>query len=95
MIEQVIDATRTQTVWFIMVSHPALDWMRAGKAYISREVAEGWAEFVSSYFGDRPTKISECVLHYVDGHLDEQSIEKLDKEYNLDPPKEAPSCKSE
>lgn len=72
-------------IWFIMVRHPVKGWTRVGPAYGSLENAKGWVSFVRRAWRGLRTKVSQCTLRYNNGHLDERSIQTLDKKYNMDP----------
>ena len=71
-------------VWFTMVLHPAKGWMRAGKAYGSREAAAEWVPFVRGAWRGLRTKVSQCTLRFVNGQLDERSRRTLDEKFNMD-----------
>ena len=73
-------------VWFTMVLHPANGWMRAGKAYGSREAAREWVFFVRGAWRGLRVKVSQCTLRWVNGQLDEKSRRTLDEKFNMDAP---------
>lgn len=83
-----IDAV-VRRVWFTMVSHPANGWIRAGKAYGSREAAREWVPFVRGAWRGLRVKVSQCTLRWVNGQLDERSRRTLDKKFNMDAPNPA------
>ena len=73
-------------VWFTMVLHPAKGWMRAGKAYGSRETAREWVPFVRGAWRGLRVKVSQCTIRWVNGKLDEKSRRTLDEKFNMDAP---------
>ena len=81
-------------VWFIMVHHPVEGWMRAGKAYGSKESATGWVQFVSRAWKGLRTKVEPCDLTYVDFKMDAESVKILSDKFNMDPPDEKPDKES-
>lgn len=74
-----------KTVFFTMVLHPSLGWIRVGNAYGSRAIARGWLGFVRDRWR-LPAKVSACTITFNDGALDERSVRVLDTKFNLDPP---------
>ncbi len=74
-----------RTVYFTMV-HTLAGPVRVGPAYSSREVAEGWLDFVKSARSAAGAHVDECTLTLVDGQMDPASVDVLDRVYNMDPP---------
>lgn len=81
-----VDATALlrRKFFFIMVSHPAKGWMRAGNAYASRKAAQGWVSFVRGAWRGLRTKVVACTVVWRNGEIDEKSRNVLDKKFNLD-----------
>jgi len=77
-----------KTVHFIMVQGPNGEY-RVGNAYSSKEIAEGWLEFVSSAHQNRSASTEACTLYFKDGEITQESIKILDERYNMAPPKKA------
>jgi hypothetical protein len=73
-------------VWFTMVLHPLNGWIRAGKAYGSRDAAREWVPFVRGAWRGLRVKVSQCTLRWVNGQLDERSRRTLDEKFNMDAP---------
>ncbi|MFH1604883.1 MAG: hypothetical protein ABIH03_13350 [Pseudomonadota bacterium] len=82
------NVTVVRRVWFTMVLHPAKGWIRAGKAYGSREAAREWVPFIRGAWHGLRVKVSQCTLRWVNGQLDERSRRTLDEKFNMDAPKE-------
>jgi len=80
-------STDVHDIYFTMVYRVDLGWVRVGRAYTSKEVAENWLGFVSSAWGGKPTEVSMFTVTSIDGVLDGESIRILDEKYNMDPPK--------
>lgn len=76
----------TKTVYFIMVLHPTNGWIRHGQPYRNKDAAKSWLSFVSEACGGRRTEVESCKLTYIDGNLDNESINLLDEKFNMDAP---------
>lgn len=80
-----------RVVFFTMVRHPVNGWTRVGKAYSTREAANGWVPFVRKAWRGLHTKISQCTLTWRDGKLTPQSVKVLDEKFNMDAPDSSPN----
>lgn len=79
-----------EKVYFHMVRHPLKGWIRAGRQYSDRDVAKSWTSFVKAAWRGLPTRIKPLTLRFgADGKLTPKTLERLDKEFNLDPPGQA------
>ena len=78
--------TTKRRVWFTMVLHPVNGWMRAGKAFSSREDAVDWLPVVRGAWRGLRCRVAQCTLCWINGNLDRQSIKTLDEKFNMDAP---------
>ncbi len=79
-------ANKPSKLFFIMVGHPSKGWIRSGNAYATKKAADGWTDFVKSYWRGLPTKVERLNLTWNGDKLDDRTIEILDKKFNLDVP---------
>ena len=78
-------------VFFTMVLHPSQGWIRVGKAFTSKESAQGWVPFVRSAWRGCRTKVSRATFTWQDGVMTPQSKKVLDEKFNMDVPDSPPN----
>ena len=69
-----------------MVLHPFNGWIRVGRQYGSREVAQSWIPFVRKAWRGCKAKVETFRYKTVNGKLDSKSKSILLKRYNFDVP---------
>ncbi len=78
---------KPKTVYFTM-AHTPMGVKRVGRAYSSRGAARDWVPFVRGAWNCRVT-VRKLVIRFTeDGQIDEETKRRLDREFNMNPPKE-------
>lgn len=72
-----------RTLFFTMVLHPSIGWIRVGRAYPSREAATDWLPFVRGYWRGFRARVSQCTVRIDGGKVCEKSRRVLDEKYNV------------
>ena len=72
--------------YFTMVLHPFRGWIRVGRQYGSREMANSWVPFVQKSWRGCRVKVEAFKFTSVNGVLTDYSRKKLAERYNIDVP---------
>jgi len=75
--------------YFTMILHPFNGWIRVGRQYSSREVAQSWIPFVRKAWRGCKAKVETFRYKTVNGEMDAESKRILSWRYNFDPPNSA------